>query len=129
MRGRGATAVQSPSVVGCIARKDSREALDDLGLVLLDFFVCLRGLSFPGAYTIVVSDLRSALRRGDAARPSEEVLEREMRGLKPGGYSPDVLTEFIRDMIAHLNGRYRVMVIDPNLLLARDEVPGPIPAG
>lgn len=56
-------------------------------------------------------------------------LKREMRDLKTGGYSPEAMTEFIRDMIANLNGMYHVMVIDPNLLPAQNEVPKPIPAG
>jgi hypothetical protein len=44
-------------------------------------------------------------------------LKREMKDLKESGYTVDGMTEFIRDMIANLNGMYHVMAIDPDLLL------------
>jgi len=43
-------------------------------------------------------------------------LKREVKDLKESGYSVDGMTEFIRDMIANLNGMYHVMVMDPDLL-------------
>jgi hypothetical protein len=56
-------------------------------------------------------------------------LKREMRDLKTGGYSPEAMTEFIRDMIANLNGMYHVLVIDPGLLPHRNEELDLTPAG
>jgi len=43
-------------------------------------------------------------------------LKREMKDLRESGYSVDGMTEFIRDMIANLNGMYHVVVMDPGLL-------------
>ena len=43
-------------------------------------------------------------------------LKREVKDLKESGYTAEGMTEFIRDMIANLNGMYHVMVIDPDLL-------------
>ena len=43
-------------------------------------------------------------------------LKREMKDLRESGYCVDGMTEFIRDMIANLNGMYHVVVIDPELL-------------
>lgn len=56
-------------------------------------------------------------------------LKREMKDLKTGGYSPEAMTEFIRDMIANLNGMYHVLVIDPGLLPRRKDEIDLIPAG
>jgi len=56
-------------------------------------------------------------------------LKREMKDLKTGGYSPEAMTEFVRDMIANLNGMYHVMVIDPDLLPRRKEELDLPPAG
>jgi hypothetical protein len=43
-------------------------------------------------------------------------LKREARDLADGGYKPEALREFLRDMIANLNGMYHVMAVDPGLL-------------
>jgi hypothetical protein len=43
-------------------------------------------------------------------------LQREMKDLRESGHTPEGMVEFIRDMIANLNGMYHVMAIDPNLL-------------
>jgi hypothetical protein len=43
-------------------------------------------------------------------------LKREVKDLKESGYTVEGMTEFIRDMIANLNGMYHVMVINPDLL-------------
>jgi len=43
-------------------------------------------------------------------------LKREMKDLRESGYTVEGMTEFIRDMIANLNGMYHVMVIDPDLI-------------
>jgi len=56
-------------------------------------------------------------------------LKREMKDLKTGGYRSEAMTEFIRDMIANLNGMYHVMVIDPGLLPRRKDELDLIPAG
>ncbi|WP_306590411.1 hypothetical protein [Geothrix sp. 21YS21S-4] len=47
-------------------------------------------------------------------------LQREMKDLRESGYAVEGMVEFIRDMIANLNGMYHVMAIDPNLLLPRN---------
>jgi hypothetical protein len=46
-------------------------------------------------------------------------LKREMQDLRDGHYSPDEMREFIRDMIADLNGIYYVMTVNPDLLKPR----------
>jgi hypothetical protein len=43
-------------------------------------------------------------------------LKREMQDLRDHGYSPDAMTEFIRDTIANLNGIYHVVSMNPDLL-------------
>lgn len=43
-------------------------------------------------------------------------LQREMKDLRESGFTVEGMTEFIRDMIANLNGMYHVMAIDPDLL-------------
>jgi len=43
-------------------------------------------------------------------------LKREMQDLRDENYSAEALREFLRDMIANLNGMYHVMVLDPHLL-------------
>jgi hypothetical protein len=43
-------------------------------------------------------------------------LQREASELREDQYSVEGMTEFIRDMIANLNGMYQVMSIDPELL-------------
>ena len=51
--------------------------------------------------------------------PQEAVdlgLKREMKDLREGQFSPGGMTEFLRDMIANLNGMYHVMSVDPGLL-------------
>lgn len=46
----------------------------------------------------------------------ELALKREAQDLAGGGYKPEALREFLRDMIANLNGMYHVMAVDPGLL-------------
>ncbi|MBI3852872.1 MAG: hypothetical protein HY298_21670 [Verrucomicrobia bacterium] len=43
-------------------------------------------------------------------------LKRESQDLREGHYSPDAMTEFIRDTIANLNGIYYVVSMNPDLL-------------
>jgi hypothetical protein len=43
-------------------------------------------------------------------------LQRETSELREDRYSVDGMTEFVRDMIANLNGMYQVMTVDPDLL-------------
>ena len=43
-------------------------------------------------------------------------LQREASELREDQYSVEGMTEFIRDMIANLNGMYQVMSVDPELL-------------
>jgi hypothetical protein len=43
-------------------------------------------------------------------------LKRESQDLREGNYSPDAMTEFIRDTIANLNGIYYVVSMNPALL-------------
>ncbi|OGR12300.1 MAG: hypothetical protein A2341_20930 [Deltaproteobacteria bacterium RIFOXYB12_FULL_58_9] len=43
-------------------------------------------------------------------------LRREMQDLRNVNYSTDGMREFVRDMIANLNGMYHVMTVDPELL-------------
>ncbi len=43
-------------------------------------------------------------------------LKREMQDLRDDGYSEDAMREFLRDMIANLNGMYHVMTVNPRLL-------------
>jgi hypothetical protein len=43
-------------------------------------------------------------------------LKRENQDLREGHYSPDAMTEFIRDTIANLNGIYYVISMNPDLL-------------
>ncbi|HSN13585.1 MAG TPA: hypothetical protein VLT61_03080 [Anaeromyxobacteraceae bacterium] len=43
-------------------------------------------------------------------------LRREMQDLRDDGYSPKAMREFLRDMIANLNGMYHVMTVNPALL-------------
>ncbi len=45
-------------------------------------------------------------------------LRREMQDLRNDGYSADAMREFLRDMIANLNGMYHVMTVNPGLLAA-----------
>lgn len=45
-------------------------------------------------------------------------LRREMQDLRAAKYSPDSMREFLRDMIANLNGMYHVMTVNPGLLAA-----------
>ena len=45
-------------------------------------------------------------------------LRREMQDLRDDGYSRDSMREFLRDMIANLNGMYHVMTVNPELLEA-----------
>ena len=63
----------------------------------------------------------------------ELALQREVQDLRDSGYTVDGMTEFIRDMIANLNGMYHVMAIDPNLLPMRtgspSSRPGPVGLG
>jgi len=46
-------------------------------------------------------------------------LRREMQDLRGEGYSVEGMREFLRDMIANLNGMYHVMTVDPDLLVSR----------
>jgi len=46
----------------------------------------------------------------------ELALKREMQDLRDGRYSEEAMREFLRDMIANLNGMYHVMTVDPDLL-------------
>jgi hypothetical protein len=43
-------------------------------------------------------------------------LKREMQDLREGHYSPEAMTEFIRDTITNLNGIYYVVSMNPDLL-------------
>ncbi len=43
-------------------------------------------------------------------------LRREMQDLRNDGYSPDAMREFLRDMVANLNGMYHVMTVNPEPL-------------
>jgi hypothetical protein len=43
-------------------------------------------------------------------------LKREMNDLREGNYSEPAMREFMRDMIANLNGMYHVMTVNPELL-------------
>ena len=43
-------------------------------------------------------------------------LAREVQDLKEGDYSSDVMTEFMRDTIANINGIYNVVSMDPHLV-------------
>lgn len=43
-------------------------------------------------------------------------LKREMTDLREADYSGKAMEEFLRDMIANLNGMYHVMTVDPKLL-------------
>jgi hypothetical protein len=40
-------------------------------------------------------------------------LEREIKDARESNYTPEALTEFIRDMIANMNGIYHVVLLDP----------------
>ena len=46
-------------------------------------------------------------------------LRREMQDLRDGRYSEEAMREFLRDMIANLNGMYHVMTVNPELLTTR----------
>jgi len=48
-------------------------------------------------------------------------LKREMTDLREARYSEKAMEEFLRDMIANLNGMYHVMTVDPELLKASDD--------
>jgi hypothetical protein len=50
------------------------------------------------------------------AEALELALKRERNDLRDANYSVDGMNEFIRDMIANLNGMYHVMTVDPELL-------------
>jgi len=52
-------------------------------------------------------------------------LQREMKDLRESGFSADGMTEFVRDMIANLNGMYHVMAIDPDLLARQSRSAAP----
>jgi hypothetical protein len=43
-------------------------------------------------------------------------LKREIQDLRDAGYSEDAMREFLRDMIANLNGMYHVMTVNIRLL-------------
>jgi hypothetical protein len=43
-------------------------------------------------------------------------LKREVQDLRTAGYSAEAVREFLRDMIANLNGMYHVMSVNPDLL-------------
>lgn len=43
-------------------------------------------------------------------------LKREMQDLRDNNYSEEAMREFMRDMIANLNGMYHVMTVNPDLL-------------
>ncbi|ACC98314.1 hypothetical protein Emin_0759 [Elusimicrobium minutum Pei191] len=56
--------------------------------------------------------------------PQEAVdlaLRREFQDLKKGGYTNENMREFIRDMVANINGMYHVMTINPNLLTSAEK--------
>lgn len=46
----------------------------------------------------------------------ELALKREMQDLREGGYTEAAMREFLRDMIANLNGMYHVTAVNPALL-------------
>lgn len=43
-------------------------------------------------------------------------LKRESQDLREGQYSPEAMTEFIRDTVANLNGIHYVVGMNPDLL-------------
>jgi hypothetical protein len=45
-------------------------------------------------------------------------LKKEMQDLRDGKYSEAAMREFLRDMIANINGMYHVMTVNPDLLAA-----------
>jgi hypothetical protein len=45
-------------------------------------------------------------------------LKREVQDLRDAGYSEEAMREFLRDMIANLNGMYHVLSVNPDLLAA-----------
>lgn len=53
-------------------------------------------------------------------KPPQEALDlalkREMKDLRDADYSEPAMREFMRDMIANLNGMYHVMTVNPDLL-------------
>lgn len=49
----------------------------------------------------------------------ELALRRGMQDLRNDGYSADSMRQFLRDMIANLNGMYHVMTVNPGLLEGR----------
>lgn len=53
-------------------------------------------------------------------------LKREMQDLRDDRYSQDGMREFLRDMIADINGMYEVMAVNPDLLKNQ---PQPVSAG
>ncbi len=44
-----------------------------------------------------------------------QALRREIQDLRNDGYTTDSMREFLRDMIANLNGMYHVMTVNPRL--------------
>lgn len=50
-------------------------------------------------------------------------LKREMQDLRDGHYSPEAMTEFIRDTIANLNGIYYVVSMNPNSFISPTQLP------
>ena len=52
-------------------------------------------------------------------RPARLALAREVKDFRDEGRTPAVMTEFIRDTMANLNGIYHVVSIDPRPLYGR----------
>lgn len=49
-------------------------------------------------------------------RRRDLTLKHESQDLREGHYSPEAMTEFIRETIANLNGIYYVVSMNPDLL-------------
>lgn len=50
-------------------------------------------------------------------------LKREMADLREDGHTPEAMREFLRDMIANLNGMYHVMSVQPDLVYRPPQSP------
>jgi hypothetical protein len=59
------------------------------------------------------------------AESMDLALKREMQDLRDEHFSPEGMTEFIRDTIANLNGIYYVVTMNPDLLSSLDHLNAP----
>jgi len=48
---------------------------------------------------------------------------KETQDLRNENYTAEAMREFLRDMIANLNGMYHVMALNPDLLYSKEQVP------